>query len=114
MRTFGQRTLKPDAFTQIGIVTADGRRRKGSFFIEVDRANQYGAKIETKLPQYVAYYQHDRLAQPDRAFPRVVFLAPSEQRAGYLNRLVQGRPEVRQLFSVGLLEDPIATLLRSY
>nr|WP_275406803.1 replication-relaxation family protein [Streptomyces sp. SID12488] len=111
-RTFGQRTLKPDAFAQIGIVLPDGRRRKGSFFIEVDRANQYGAKIETKVPQYVAYYQHDRLAQPDRAFPRIVFLAPNDQRAGYLGQLVQGRPEVRQLFSVGLLEDPIATLMR--
>ncbi|PKV88172.1 replication-relaxation family protein [Streptomyces sp. TLI_146] len=111
-RTFGQRTLKPDAFTQVGIVTADGRRRKGSFFIEVDRANQYGAKIETKVPQYVAYYQHDRLAQPERAFPRIVFLVPDQQRAEYLSRLVQSRPEVRQLFSVGLLEDPIAALLR--
>lgn len=78
----------------------------------MDRANQYGAKIETKVPQYVEYYQHDRLVQPERAFPRIVFLAPDEQRAGYLSRLVQERPEARQLFSVGLLEDPVATLLR--
>ncbi|WP_406123731.1 replication-relaxation family protein [Streptomyces canus] len=112
-RTFGQRTLKPDAFVQIGIVTADGRRRKGSFFIEVDRANQYGAKMETKVPQYMAYYQHDRLARPDRAFPRIVFLAPHEQRVQYLRRLVQGRPEIGHVFTVGLLEYPVASLLHS-
>ncbi|MEV3915002.1 replication-relaxation family protein [Streptomyces canus] len=112
-RTFGQRTLKPDAFAQIGLVLPDGRRRKGSFFVEVDRANQYGAKIETKVPQYVAYYQHDRLAQPDRAFPRIVFLAPHEQRVQYLSRFVQGRPEIGHLFTVGLLEYPVASLLHS-
>lgn len=112
-RAFGQRTLKPDAFTQVGIVTADGRRRKGSFFIEVDRANQYGAKIETKVPQYVAYYQHDRLAQPDRAFPRVVFLAPDDRRVRYLVRLLEGHPQAARLCSVGLLDNPVQVLLPS-
>ncbi|MFI6581602.1 hypothetical protein [Embleya sp. NPDC050493] len=43
--SFGQRTLKLDAF-----------------FIEVDRVNQYGVKIETRQPQYLAYRRRDRLA----------------------------------------------------
>jgi hypothetical protein len=110
-RDFGSRTLKPDAFAQIGIVHRDGRRRKSSFFIEVDRANQYGTKIDTKLPQYLAYYRHDRMTQPDRAFPRVVFLAPDDKRVAYLGRLITEYPEPPGLFSVGFLEDPVTALL---
>ncbi|OEJ41212.1 hypothetical protein AR457_10150 [Streptomyces agglomeratus] len=110
-RSFGHRTLKPDAFLQLGVIHPDGRRRKGSFFIEVDRANQYGTKIETKLPQYLAYYQHHRQAEPEQSFPRIVFLAPHEQRANYLRRLVAGRPAERRLFTAGLLDDPLGVLL---
>ncbi|WP_274562383.1 replication-relaxation family protein [Streptomyces spiramyceticus] len=110
-RTFGHRILKPDAFAQLGVVYPDGRRRKGSFFVEVDRANQYGAKIETKLPQYLAYYQHHRQAQPEQSFPRVVFFAPHEQRMRYLRRLIAERPDARHLFAVGSLDDPLAVLL---
>ncbi|OEJ61059.1 hypothetical protein BGM19_26655 [Streptomyces agglomeratus] len=110
-RSFGHRTLKPDAFVQLGVVHPDGRRRKGSFFIEVDRANQYGAKIETKLPQYLAYYQHHRQTWPDQSFPRVVFLAPHEQRVSYLRRLVAERPEAQRLFTVGLLDELVAVTL---
>lgn len=110
-RDFGSRTLKPDAFAQIGIRHSDGTGRKSSFFIEVDRANQYGTKIDTKLPQYLAYYRHDRMTQPDRAFPRVVFLAPDDKRVAYLNRLIGEYPEPPNLFAIGFLEDPVTALL---
>jgi hypothetical protein len=112
-RHFAQRVLKPDAFVQIGIVREDGRRLKGSFFIEVDRANQYGTKIETKLPQYLAYRHHDRQAQPDRAFPRIVFLAPDERRVQYLARIVHAHSDTRSLFSVGLQDDPLNALIHT-
>ncbi|MFC4608411.1 hypothetical protein ACFO9E_11365 [Streptomyces maoxianensis] len=39
-------------------------------FIEVDRANKYGAKIESKLPQFLAFYQHYHQAElPPHSLP---------------------------------------------
>ncbi|MEV0537086.1 replication-relaxation family protein [Kitasatospora sp. NPDC050463] len=110
-RTFAQRTLKPDAFAEIGLVRPDGRRVKGGFFIEVDRANQYGAKIAGKLPRYLEYYQHERLAGATGLPRRVVFLAPDAGRVDYLNRLVASQPDAGQRFSVGLLDDVVSALL---
>ncbi|MGW4817166.1 replication-relaxation family protein [Kitasatospora cineracea] len=113
-RTFDQRTLKPDAFAKIGLVLPDGRRVKGSFFIEVDRANQYGAKIAGKIPQYLAYYQHHQLAGTATVLPRqVVFLAPDTGRVRYLERLIAKQSEGRRLFGVGLLDDPVTALTKS-
>jgi hypothetical protein len=106
-RTFGQRTLKPDAFVQIGI-DRDGQRRKGSFFVEVDRAGQHGAKIATKLPQYLSYRHHEQGS--GQVFPGVVFLAPSPTRAAYLAALIQRRPEAAHLFRVALYDEAVAAL----
>ena len=55
-RHFDGRTLKPDAYAELG--GKDKLLRP--YFIEVDRANQYGSTISNKLPQYLAYYQHQR------------------------------------------------------
>ncbi|MGW2851478.1 replication-relaxation family protein [Streptomyces sp. NPDC001215] len=111
-RDFAGRTLKPDAFVRLGIRAADGRAYRGQAFIEVDRGTQRGMKIATKLPQYFAYYEHDREERPDRAFPRIIFLTPHDDRVTYLRRLVDEYPKYRPLFTVGLLDDPVAALLR--
>ena len=107
-RRFGRgQVLKPDAYVQIGLVR-DGRRRKGSFFLEIDRGTQWGAKIATKVPQYMAYWHHDRRDEP--VFPQVLLLAPNEPRAAYLHRLVhKGAPDV-PLFTAGLVDDALDLL----
>lgn len=102
--SFTGRTLKPDAFVQIGLTT-EGKRRKGSFFIEVDRADQWGAKIASKVPQYLAYRKYE---QPTgRPFPRVQFLTVHDRRVTYLKKLVSGQSG----FGVGLLSDAVAHLI---
>jgi hypothetical protein len=108
-RRFGRsQVLKPDAYVQLGLVH-DGRRRKGSFFIEIDRGTQWGAKIANKVPQYLAYYYHDRPHEP--VFPKVLLLAPNEPRAIYLHRLVhKGAPDL-PIFTAGLVDDVIDILI---
>ncbi len=103
-RTFGHRTLKPDAFVQLGLEHA-GQRRKRSYFIEVDRGTQYGAKISTKIPQFLAYHNW-----PDRdgIFPLVVLLTRTERRASYLRGVVAGFNNQQKLFCVDQLEAPVA------
>ncbi|MFF7525951.1 replication-relaxation family protein [Streptomyces pseudovenezuelae] len=110
-RDYNGQKLKPDAFSQITLTHPSGRRLQGSFFIEVDRANEHGAKIDNKLPQYLAYHEYYRAAFPDRPFPRIVFLAPDDRRVNYLQGLLDGYPDYRPLFTVGLLDDPLTALL---
>ena len=108
-RTYGANTLKPDAFIQVG-VERDGQRRKGSFFLEVDRNEEWGAKIANKVPAYVAYYHHERTNQTPGAFPRVLIFAPIPTRISYLKKLIERRPEYRHLFQVALIDDALAVL----
>ena len=107
-RSFASRTLKPDAFVQIG-VEVGGQRRKGSCFIEIDRADQWGAKISSKLPQYLAYRDYERPG--GRIFPRVLFLTVHERRVAYLTGLVQKQAANSVVFRVGLFDDALRLLL---
>ncbi|XVV02504.1 replication-relaxation family protein [Actinosynnema sp. CA-248983] len=108
-RRFGRgQVLKPDAYVQLGLVR-DGRRRKGSFFIEIDRGTQWGAKVANKVPQYLAYYHHDRPDEP--VFPKVLLLVPNEPRATYLTRLAQVRDLGVHIFTAGLVDDALNLLI---
>ncbi|MEU7526003.1 replication-relaxation family protein [Saccharothrix sp. NPDC042600] len=108
-RYFGNRqVLKPDAYVQLGVVH-DGRRRKGSFFIEIDRGTQWGAKIAVKVPQYLAYYNAERPDGP--VFPKVLLLAPNERRAAYLGRLIERRAGDLRAFVTGVGEHVLPLLL---
>jgi hypothetical protein len=93
---------------QIG-VEADGQRRKRSYFIEVDRAGEWGIKISSKLPQYLRYRDYE---QPNgRIFPQVLFLAPHPRQVAYLDRLIQTRAPQSTIFYVGLFDDALVLLL---
>jgi Replication-relaxation len=107
-RTFGTQTLKPDAFVQIGIETG-GRRRKRSCFIEIDRAEEWGAKIASKLPQYLAYRDYSALR--GQVFPKVLFLTVHERRVAYLEKLIAKLPAAdRQNFMVALFDSAITVV----
>lgn len=112
-RTFDRQTLKPDAYVQLQI-EQEGQLRRGRFFVEVDRANQYGTKISTKLPQYAAFWQYER-ARFQRSgkrghFPGVLFLVPTSERGTYLERLIQRDPETARLFRVALYDEAVAAM----
>jgi len=113
-RPFEGRTLKPDAYLEVDF-QRDGRRFRGPFFIEVDRANQYGTKISTKIPRYLDYYDHERRRQQAEAeakphFPRVLFLAPSAAREDYLNKLITSDPRASALFRVTQYDEAVNAL----
>lgn len=107
-RSFADRTLKPDAFVQIGIEIG-GQRRKGSCFIEIDRADQWGAKISSKMPQYLAYRDYER--PNGRPFPRVLFLTVHERRATYLTGLIQKQAPNSTTYRAGLFDDALMLLV---
>lgn len=92
-RTYGRQTLKPDAFVQVGLVA---QRKKVSVFVEVDRGQEWGAKISSKVPQYIDYYLHER--SNGKVFPRVLVLG---ERVKYLKGVVTTRPDYAHLFQVG-------------
>lgn len=103
----GSRVLKPDAFVQIG-VEVSGQRRKGSFFIEVDRDEEYGTKISSKVPAYLDYLEHER--PNGRVFPRVLLLCLSPQRVRYLTTLLANHAAGSTVFQVGLFDDAVDLL----
>jgi hypothetical protein len=113
-RPFEDRTLKPDAYVEVDF-RREGRRYRGPFFIEVDRANQYGTKISTKVPQYLAYYDYERLRQRSEVqagthFPRVLFLAPTPARENYLKELINHAARAHALFRVAQFDDALTAL----
>ena len=110
-RQFGADTLKPDAYVEL-VVEQQGKQFKVSLFVEVDRANQYGTKIASKLPQYVNYYRHHQVVTSGQIFPRIVFLAPDDRRVAYLTRLLDEAAESRHLFRVGRLDESLPALLQ--
>jgi hypothetical protein len=103
-RTYGPQTLKPDAFVQVGLLE---QRKKVSAFIEVDRGQEWGTKISSKVPQYIDYYLYERAAR--KVFPRVLVLG---NRVKYLTGVVNTRPDYAHLFQVGL-EDSLVELLQA-
>ncbi len=107
-RSFDDQTLKPDAFLQVAI-ERDGQRGRRSFFIEIDRGTQWGANIAGKIPQYLAYHEHEQLevvrTGQRRRFPLVLFLAPNDARRDYLARLIERSGQ--DLFTVALFDRAI-------
>lgn len=98
--------LKPDAFARVG---------RGDFehlaFIEVDRATQSVPTIVRKLAVYRRYFQTGREQERFGAFPRVVFLVPSEKRKQRLVDALADQPaDHPDLFRVALFDDALAVL----
>jgi hypothetical protein len=96
-------TLKPDSYVRLGVGEFED-----SYFIEIDRGTEGSTTIERKLREYVGY-QGTGIEQAKRGvFPRVLWLAPDEDRAEAIEASVTRLPPgSRELFAVALQADAI-------
>jgi hypothetical protein len=73
------RWLKPDADLVI-----EGPEFEDRYFIELDRATEFPARIAGKAKAYVNYYQSGHEQAESVVFPLVVFVVPSDARRAQL------------------------------
>jgi hypothetical protein len=88
--------LKPDAFV---IAAVDDWELR--YFVEVDQSTEHPARITKKAQVYVDYWHSGTEQREHGVFPKVLWVAPDEPRAGVLvDALSQLDPEAWPLFQV--------------
>ena len=99
----GRATLKPDSYVRLGVGDYED-----SYFVEVDMGSEGSHTLGRKLAEYVAYQTSGREQEQRGVFPRVLWLAPDEQRVEVIERCV-GRLAAasRELFAVALQADAV-------
>ena len=103
----GQRqTLKPDSFVRLGLGPYED-----SYFIEVDQGTEGSRALERQLRLYLAYHLSGTEQQGRGVFPRVLWLAPDERRAGVIEDCVRRlRAADRELFQVALFSQALTAI----
>lgn len=102
----GARTvLKPDAFAHC----ADAEYEHFAF-IEVDRATASLPAIQRKLGIYARYVRVERESARFGAFPRIVFLAPTEARRVALTETIRGSDAMRDIAVAHLFDDAVGAM----
>ncbi len=98
-----QATLKPDCHVRLGVGDYED-----SYFVEVDMGSEGSHTLNRKLGEYVAYRASGVEQEVRGVFPRVLWLAPDEQRAEVIGNCVQALPPAsRELFAVALQADAL-------
>lgn len=99
--------LKPDSYVRLG-----AGEYEDSFFIEVDRGSEGSRAIGGQLERYVEYHADGREQEQRGVFPKVLWLAPDEDRkraiAGCVGRLPR---ESRDLFAAAEFAEAIKQLI---
>jgi hypothetical protein len=99
-------TLRPDLL----VVIAHGDM-EWHWFIEVDLATEHGPAVARKCRQYQRYFDSGREQAERGIFPKVGWLTTTSERAQRLRAITtEVSPDV-PLFEVGLLGDPLPTLV---
>lgn len=95
----GQRlTLKPDSYARLGVGDFEH-----SYFLEVDRGTEGSRALTGQLQRYADYFSAGIEQAKHGVFPRVLWLAPDDRRAGVIEDCVQRlRLSERDLFQVAL------------
>ncbi|MGY1681996.1 replication-relaxation family protein [Geodermatophilus sp. SYSU D01176] len=96
--------LKPDLHVVIGL----GEEALHSF-VELDRGTEHSPALVGKLRQYETAYRGG-VAATAEAFPRVVWLVPSDRRAAQLRRLLHSSRLTPELHAVALQSEALAAL----
>jgi Replication-relaxation len=93
----GQRaTLKPDSYVRLGVGAYEH-----NYFVEIDRGTEGSRALVRQLQAYVGYHQSGREQTTHGVFPKVLWLALSDQRVGVIADCVQRLPRSsRELFGV--------------
>jgi hypothetical protein len=107
----GQRlTLKPDSYARLGAGDYED-----SFFIEVDRGTEGSRAIERQFDQYLAYYASDREQAERGVFPRVLWLAPGDERLGVIkDNIFALTRSNRELFQVARFDRALDAMSGIY
>jgi Replication-relaxation len=99
-------TLKPDSFLRVGVGDWED-----SYFIEVDMGSEGSRALDRQLRAYAAYWQSGREQETCGVFPKVLWLAPDEQRAAAIEDCVRLLPrEARELFEVELFAEAVGVV----
>ena len=99
----GTETLKPDLSLALKAGDYDYH-----WFVEVDRATHSAAAVLRKCRQYQRYWQAGIEQERSGLFPRVLFVAPTERRAGMLERAIKtARHLNHELFAVTTTGDAL-------
>lgn len=106
----GQRqSLKPDSYVRLGIGDYED-----SYFIEVDRGTEGSRALERQLQLYLDYFGSSTEQAERGVFPRVLWLAPDEQRVAAIESSVQRLPtQARELFCIARFSDALATMINT-
>lgn len=98
----GRLTLKPDACAVVRIGGFED-----AWLIEVDRATEAAGALTRKLAVYAAHYRSGLEYDPDTAYPRVLWLVPSEARRTQLETLIRQQPDELQGLAVVALRSQL-------
>jgi hypothetical protein len=102
----GRAVLKPDAFIRI----ASGEY-EDSWMLEVDLGSESPTTLVTKLDTYRAYWSSGTEQASRGVFPRVLWTAPDQRRAGVITDCCGRQPaEAWSLFMVTLFEGAVGLL----
>ena len=102
-------TLKPDSYARLGVGDYEH-----SYFVEVDRGTEGSRALERQLQLYVTYHRSGTEQARHGVFPRVLWLAPDERRAGVIADCVQRLPRpARALFQVARFDAALCIMQTS-
>jgi len=92
--------LKSDAFLRLGIGAYEDR-----WFVELDTGTHRRGAVARKLDTYLAYYRSGREQAVHSVFPRVLWVATTDERAEQLSGWVEALPAPhRRLFAITTLD----------
>lgn len=102
----GRVLLKPDLFAVTGDEQFEYR-----WFVEVDLATEHTPAIVRKCQTYEAYYQGGAEQAAHGVFPRVLWVAPDDDRAARIGRAIGRATELTDgLFTVATVEQAVMVL----
>jgi hypothetical protein len=102
----GTIVLRPDLFFVLAVGEYELR-----WFIELDRATEHLPAITRKCRLYNTYYRSGTEQQEHSVFPRILWIAPSEQRATWLrNTIAADRRLAAGLFGVTTTDQALTAL----
>ncbi len=103
--------LKPDAYVELGLSDGDECFEELAF-VEVDRSTESQTVIKREALVYVDYWRSGTEQTKSGVFPRVLWLADTDQRADQITAtLARLAPDTWQLFQVGTIEHGVDLLL---
>ncbi len=85
----GRSLLKPDLFVVTGNDDYEFR-----WFVEVDLGTEHAPAVQRKCRIYEAYYRSGIEQASVSVFPRVLWVAPDEERAGRLQRAIEAKTDL--------------------